>query len=40
VEGVSDRYFDRFEESTAQPQAYDAEARRRLWELSEQLTRP
>ncbi|MBA3421596.1 MAG: SDR family NAD(P)-dependent oxidoreductase [Thermoleophilaceae bacterium] len=40
VEGVSGRYFDGLQESTAQPQAYDAEARRRLWELSEELTRP
>ena len=40
VEGVSGRYFDRLEESSAQTQAYDREARRRLWDLSEQLTRP
>jgi len=40
VEGVSGRYFDGLEESTAQPQAYDAEARRRLWELTEELTHP
>ncbi|MDQ3587593.1 MAG: SDR family NAD(P)-dependent oxidoreductase [Actinomycetota bacterium] len=31
------RYFDGREESTADPQAYDAEARRRLWELGESL---
>ena len=31
------RYFDGQEESTADPQAYDPEARRRLWELSESL---
>jgi len=31
------RYFDGQKESTADPQAYDAEARRRLWELSESL---
>jgi len=31
------RYFDGQEESTADPQAYDAEARRRLWDLSENL---
>ncbi|HEV2772358.1 MAG TPA: SDR family oxidoreductase [Thermoleophilaceae bacterium] len=40
VEGVSGRYFDGLEESAAHAQAYDAEARRRLWELSEELTRP
>jgi hypothetical protein len=40
VEGVSGRYFDGLEESTADTQAYDVEARRRLWELSEELTRP
>lgn len=39
VEGVSGRYFDGLEESAAHGQAYDAEARRRLWELSEELTR-
>jgi NAD(P)-dependent dehydrogenase (short-subunit alcohol dehydrogenase family) len=38
VEGVSGRYFDGLEEAAADPQAYDAEARRRLWRLSEELT--
>jgi NAD(P)-dependent dehydrogenase (short-subunit alcohol dehydrogenase family) len=38
LEGVSGRYFDRLEEGAAHPQAYDAQARRRLWELSEELT--
>jgi hypothetical protein len=38
LEGVSGRFFDRQEEATAHPQAYDPEARRRLWELSEELT--
>jgi NAD(P)-dependent dehydrogenase (short-subunit alcohol dehydrogenase family) len=38
VEGVTGRYFDGLEESRADPQAYDPEARRRLWELSERLT--
>jgi NAD(P)-dependent dehydrogenase (short-subunit alcohol dehydrogenase family) len=38
LEGVSGRFFDRSDESAAQPQAYDAEAQRRLWELSLQLT--
>jgi NAD(P)-dependent dehydrogenase (short-subunit alcohol dehydrogenase family) len=40
VEGVSGRYFDGLEESAAHAQAYDAKARRRLWEMSEELTRP
>ncbi|MDQ3719744.1 MAG: SDR family NAD(P)-dependent oxidoreductase [Actinomycetota bacterium] len=31
------RYFDGQKESTADPQAYDPEARRRLWEVSESL---
>jgi len=38
LDGVSGRFFDRQEESAAQPQAYDEMARRRLWELSLQLT--
>jgi NAD(P)-dependent dehydrogenase (short-subunit alcohol dehydrogenase family) len=38
LEGLSGRFFDRQEEATAHPQAYDPEARRRLWELSEELT--
>jgi NAD(P)-dependent dehydrogenase (short-subunit alcohol dehydrogenase family) len=38
IEGVSGRYFDGLEESVAHRQAYDAAARRRLWELSEELT--
>jgi NAD(P)-dependent dehydrogenase (short-subunit alcohol dehydrogenase family) len=37
LDGVSGRYFDGQEESRAHPQAYDPEARRRLWELSERL---
>jgi NAD(P)-dependent dehydrogenase (short-subunit alcohol dehydrogenase family) len=37
LEGVSGRYFDGLEESTANPQAYDEQARRHLWELSESL---
>ena len=37
LEGVSGRYFDGLEESRANPLAYDAAARRRLWELSEEL---
>jgi hypothetical protein len=38
LEGVTGRYFDRTAEARAEEQAYDAEARRRLWELSERLT--
>ena len=38
LEGVSGRYFDRLDESRANAQAYDAEARRRLWRLSAALT--
>jgi NAD(P)-dependent dehydrogenase (short-subunit alcohol dehydrogenase family) len=37
LEGVSGRYFDGMEESTANPQAYDEAAQVRLWELSERL---
>jgi NAD(P)-dependent dehydrogenase (short-subunit alcohol dehydrogenase family) len=39
LEGVTGRYFDGTEEAAAHPQAYDPEARRRLRELSEELTR-
>jgi NAD(P)-dependent dehydrogenase (short-subunit alcohol dehydrogenase family) len=35
----SGRYFDGTEESSAHRQAYDADARRQLWELSEELSR-
>jgi NAD(P)-dependent dehydrogenase (short-subunit alcohol dehydrogenase family) len=38
LDGVSGRYFDRERESRANEQAYDADARGRLWELSEELT--
>jgi NAD(P)-dependent dehydrogenase (short-subunit alcohol dehydrogenase family) len=37
LEGVSGRFVDRDRESAADPQAYDTEARTRLWELSERL---
>jgi NAD(P)-dependent dehydrogenase (short-subunit alcohol dehydrogenase family) len=37
LERVTGRYFDGVEEATANDQAYDAQARRRLWELSESL---
>ena len=38
LEGVSGRFFDRQSEAAADAQAYDPEARRRLWELSAALT--
>lgn len=38
VEGVSGEFFDRQAEAAAQEQAYDSEARRRLWDLSLELT--
>jgi NAD(P)-dependent dehydrogenase (short-subunit alcohol dehydrogenase family) len=38
LEGVTGRFFDRQVESSAQSQAYDREARRRLWDLSVRLT--
>ena len=37
LDGLSGRYFDRLREGLAHPQAYDEEARRRLWKLSEEL---
>jgi NAD(P)-dependent dehydrogenase (short-subunit alcohol dehydrogenase family) len=37
LEGVTGRYFDGTREGRANPQAYDEEARKRLWTLSEQL---
>jgi NAD(P)-dependent dehydrogenase (short-subunit alcohol dehydrogenase family) len=38
LDGVSCRYFDGLRESAAEGQAYDPDARRRLWEESERLT--
>ena len=38
VEGVTGRFFDRQREASSDPQACDREARRRLWELSLELT--
>jgi len=38
VEGVTGRYFNRQEEARADNQAYDPEARRRLCELTAELT--
>jgi NAD(P)-dependent dehydrogenase (short-subunit alcohol dehydrogenase family) len=37
VAGVTGRYFDRFTDSRAHEQAYDADARRRLMELTHRL---
>ena len=38
LDGVTGRFFSGLRESAAHEQAYDPEARRRLWELSERLT--
>jgi NAD(P)-dependent dehydrogenase (short-subunit alcohol dehydrogenase family) len=38
LDGVSGRYFDMLEEGAPHQQVYDAGARRRLWEMSEELT--
>jgi NAD(P)-dependent dehydrogenase (short-subunit alcohol dehydrogenase family) len=38
LERTTGRFFDRQRESHAQEQAYDPEARRRLWDLSAELT--
>jgi NAD(P)-dependent dehydrogenase (short-subunit alcohol dehydrogenase family) len=38
LDGVTGRFFDRTAEARAHEQAYDPEARRRLWELSLELT--
>jgi NAD(P)-dependent dehydrogenase (short-subunit alcohol dehydrogenase family) len=35
---ITGRYFDRLTESRADPVAYDREARRRLWDVSAELT--
>ena len=37
LDGVTGRYFDGLQESAAHAQAYDPEARRRMWSLSERL---
>ena len=37
LDGVTGRYFNRLHEARAHEQAYDPEARRRLWEISEEL---
>lgn len=38
VEEVTGKYFDQKQEAQAKSQAYDEEARRRLWQLSEEFT--
>jgi hypothetical protein len=38
LEGVTGRFFNRQAEARAHEQAYDPDARRRLWELSLELT--
>jgi hypothetical protein len=40
LEGVTGKYFNGQREARAHPQAYDAEARRKLRELSERLAYP
>jgi NAD(P)-dependent dehydrogenase (short-subunit alcohol dehydrogenase family) len=37
LDGVTGRFFDREAEARAEAQAYDPDARRRLWDLSEKL---
>jgi NAD(P)-dependent dehydrogenase (short-subunit alcohol dehydrogenase family) len=39
LEGVTGRYFDGTREARANRQAYEEEARKRLWALSEELCR-
>ena len=39
MEGVTGRYFEGMREGCAHAQAYDEDAGRRLWDLSEALTR-
>jgi len=38
IDGITGRYFNRQEDARADDQAYDAAARRRLWDLSAELT--
>lgn len=38
IEGIRGAYFDRAQRARAHDQAYDAQARRQLWRLSEELT--
>jgi NAD(P)-dependent dehydrogenase (short-subunit alcohol dehydrogenase family) len=37
LDGVTGRYFDQLRESRPHEQAYESEARRRLWAISEEL---
>jgi NAD(P)-dependent dehydrogenase (short-subunit alcohol dehydrogenase family) len=39
LEGVTGEFFDGMQRARANPQAYDQEARHRLWRLSEQLVK-
>jgi NAD(P)-dependent dehydrogenase (short-subunit alcohol dehydrogenase family) len=38
LEGLTGKFYDRFDEAAARGQAYEPEARSRLWELSLELT--
>jgi NAD(P)-dependent dehydrogenase (short-subunit alcohol dehydrogenase family) len=38
LDGVTGKYFDHQQEADANPQAYDVQARRRLWRLSTEMT--
>jgi NAD(P)-dependent dehydrogenase (short-subunit alcohol dehydrogenase family) len=38
VDGITGRFYNVLEESDADPQAYDADERRRLWQLSAEIT--
>jgi NAD(P)-dependent dehydrogenase (short-subunit alcohol dehydrogenase family) len=40
LDGITGRFFDRLEEATAHPQAYDPRARAELRRLSEELVGP
>lgn len=40
LDSVTGRYFNRLQEARGLPQADDAEARQRLWRLSEELVGP
>ena len=37
--GVTAAYFNQFKQAKANAQAYDAAARKKLWRLSEELTK-
>jgi NAD(P)-dependent dehydrogenase (short-subunit alcohol dehydrogenase family) len=40
LDGVTGGYFDRFEAARANDQAYDGDARARLWAISDELVAP